>query len=79
MIKNAVWREEKKQKIQESNRQGDTMRKSSTHLIIMREKENLNIDGAESIFEEIIAEKVSRLNEKKLTYTFKKPNKSWVG
>ena len=55
------------------------MRKSSTHLIIMREKENLNIDGAESIFEEIIAEKVSRLNEKKLTYTFKKPNKSWVG
>ena len=44
----------------------------------MREKENMNIDGAESIFEEIIAEKVSRLNEKKLTYTFKKPNKSWV-
>ena len=39
----------------------------------------MNIDGAESIFEEIIAEKVSRLNEKKLTYTFKKPNKSWVG
>ena len=39
----------------------------------------MNIDGAESIFEEIIAEKVSGLNEKKLTYTFKKHNKSWVG
>ena len=78
MIKNAVWREEKNRKYWRVTDREDTMRKSSTHLIIMREKEKMNIDGAESIFEEIRAEKVSRLNEKKLTYTFKKPNKSWV-